>query len=265
MKTYTYSALQFYTKTPGALYSAFGVLLLIFFWQLASGHMSGLVIAPPADTLRALYRILSRTDFLSSHFLVSIQRLFLGIAFGVAAGFGLGIPAGLSRPFRLMLEPFRWVLMSIPAVVVIMVALLWFGMGSAMVVFITSLLLSPVVYVSTIEGMHSVDRDLVEMAEIYRFSLWMKIRDIYLMSIAVPLASGMAIVIGNGIRIVVLAEVLGAHEGLGYVLSSARTNLDIAELYALVLLSLLIVGITDFCMLKPVLNKIMRWRGRNND
>jgi NitT/TauT family transport system permease protein len=113
--------------------------------------------------------------------------------------------------------------------------------------------------------MSSVDPDLLEMAAIYRFSLWIKIRDIYLMSIAAPLASGVAIVVGNGVRVVILSEVLGANEGIGYVLSSARTNLDIPDLYALVLLSLLIVGITDFFLLKPAQRRLMRWRVRSDD
>ena len=247
------------------VFSIIGILLLISSWKFASYTMSGLVVASPEATLYALYNILSREDFLSSHFLVSVQRLFLGISLGTTGGFVLGVLAGLNTPLRQMLEPFRWVLMSVPAVVVIVVAMLWFGMGSAMVVFITSLLLSPVIYVSTVEGMHSVDRDLVEMSEIYRFSLIMKFRHIYLMYLVPPLASGMAIVVGNGVRIVILAEVLGANQGLGYMLSSARTNLEIAELYALVLLSLLIVGITDLCLLKPILKRITRWRVSSND
>lgn len=258
-------AMKISEKLSVVLCPAAGILLLLLLWQLASETMSGLIIASPEDTFQTFGKILIRTDFLSSHFYISMQRIFFGVTLGATAGFVLGILAGVSRPFRLMLEPFRWVLMSVPAVIVIMVAMLWFGMGSAMVVFITSVLLSPIIYVSTIEGMSSVDPDLLEMAAIYRFSLWIKIRDIYLMSIAAPLASGVAIVVGNGVRVVILSEVLGANEGIGYVLSSARTNLDIPDIYALVLLSLLIVGITDFCLLKPVQNRIMRWRVRSDD
>lgn len=241
------------------LFTFFGVILLFFFWQVASVLMHSLIIASPKDTLIALYRMFG-TEFFHEHFSVSLKRIFIGVSIGAMAGFALGIIAGLYENVKNLLEPFRWVLMSIPAVVVVVMAMLWFGMGTSMVVFITSVLLSPIVYVNTIKGMEMTDDNILEMAEIYRFSLWMKLKNIYVPAIIAPLSAAMAIVMGNGVRVVILSEVLGTNEGIGYALSSARTNLQVPELFACVFLSLIIVGLFEYLMLRPVQNYLLKWK-----
>ena len=67
-------AMKIPKKLFAVLCSMAGILLLLFLWQLASETMSGLVIASPEDTFQAFGKILTRTDFLSSHFRISMQQ-----------------------------------------------------------------------------------------------------------------------------------------------------------------------------------------------
>ena len=184
----------------------------------------------------------------------------MGLGMAIVAGICLGIAAGLYRPVRLILEPFRWIFTSIPAVVVVMVAMLWFGMGTRMVVSIAATMLTPIIYVGVVEGMAAMDKELLEMAAVYRFSTAMRIRHIQLMAIAAPLVSSLVIATGNSVRIVILAEVLGAIQGLGRGLAEARTNLDTPQLYAYVLLSLLIVGLVESGIVRPLQRFSEKWR-----
>jgi NitT/TauT family transport system permease protein len=238
-----------------------GTLAGLALWQAASMRMHSLVIASPMETLHALIALAGSRDFYQNHFLTSFKRMFAGIFIGTIAGILLGIAAGVNQDLKHFLEPFFWVLMGIPAVVVVVVAMLWLGMGSSMVVFIASLLLTPVVYINTARGIEAVDPKLKEVTAIYRFSWWMRIRHFYLMSVAAPVGAALAIVVGNGVRIVILAEVMGADGGIGFVLSRARTCLEIPDLYACVLLSLIIVFVFEMLLIRPLENSLTHWRG----
>lgn len=237
-----------------------GIVLLVIGWELLSRHFSGLVVAGPGETLVALFRLLGDKTFLMRHLLPSIERLALALCFGVGGGAALGVLAGLIEPLRLMLAPARWILTSVPGVVIVVIFMLWFGMGTTMVVCITATMIAPIIYVNAADAMMRVDRNLLEMAAVYQFPLRMRLVRIYAMALAGPLLSGAVIATGNGIRLVVLAEMLGANEGIGHALAISRANLSTDELYALTLLAMLVIGGVEVLLLRPVRKAVQRRR-----
>lgn len=237
-----------------------GILLLAGAWHLAALSSSGLVVARPSDTLAALTRLLSDYEFLSRHFLASLRRMAMALGLGILAGGSLGVLSGLFPWFRSLVEPLRWMLTTIPGVVIVVVFMLWFGMGDLMVVSIAAAMGAPVIFVNVAGAMALADRELMEMAGVYRFNLKMRLVNIYAMAVAGPFFSGLVLAAGSTIRVVVLAELLGADQGIGHCLAVARTRLDTPELYALALVSMGIAGGIEFFLLRP-LEKCLVWRG----
>lgn len=248
-----------HTVSPFA-FNILGLVLLGVTWELLARHFSGLVIATPGDALAALFRLLQDDMFLTRHLVPTLKRICLALFFGVGSGTILGLLAGLMAPVRLALAPVRWILMSIPGVIVVVVFMLWFGMGTTMVVSITATMVAPIIYVNVSEGMAAVDQELLEMASIYKFSLGTRLTRIYAMAVAEPLLSGVLVATGNTIRIVVLSEMLGANEGLGHALAISRSNLQTDELYALTLLAILAIGVVELCLLLPARHVLQRRR-----
>lgn len=238
-------------KLPPLALHLLGLMLLGLGWELLARHSSGLVIAGPGETLAALARLLRDQEFLARHLAPTLQRIGLALCFGVGGGTALGLLAGFVEPLRLVLAPARWILTSIPGVIIVVVFMLWFGMGTTMVVTITATMIAPIIYVNVADGMLGVDRNLLEMARVYRMPLPMRLARIHAMALAGPLLSGVVIATGNTIRLVVLAEMLGANEGLGHALAIARTNLQTDELYALTLLAMLVIGGVEVLLLRP--------------
>lgn len=237
-----------------------GVLVLIAAWHWVSHISSGLVVAPVGETLSALLRLIGDNAFLRGHFGISLERMLCALALAVCIGLTLGVLAGLSPELRAILEPLRWMLMTVPGVVIVMVFMLWFGMGSIMVITIAATMAAPIIYIHVVDAMLMVDRSLLEMAKVYNFGFRKKLFCIYGMAVAGPFFSALVVAAGNIIRVVVLAEVLGANEGMGYCLSIARTRLDTAELYALALISMSIAGGLEFFLFRPMANKLIRKR-----
>jgi NitT/TauT family transport system permease protein len=236
-----------------------GLLFILLSWQAATWSLGELAIASPYQTIASFLKMLTG-DYFIDNFLITLRRLFFGIGIGSLVGFFLGILAGIYDDVKHFLELFIWILMSVPPVVVTVLAMLWFGMGSTMVIFIASLMLIPFVYINVIKGMELIDENLTEMSDIYRYRFLMKLWHLYIPAISAPLLAAMNIVIGNGIRVVVLAELLGALDGIGYAISITRSNLEVAELFAWVLATLLIVAFFQYIILKPMQEYFLRWK-----
>jgi len=250
-------------RTRHYLLQALGLSLLLLCWQWLSGVLSPMILATPLQTVMRLAQLLLTNDFWQV-LLVTLVRLAGALSIACLIGFVLGVCAGRRPWLKHFVEPLRWLLMSVPPVVVVLLAMLWLGMGSSMVIFITVLLLSPTIYINTYKGIEQIDRHWLDLATIYKFSTVQRVINIYVPAIAAQLCATMVVVCCSGVRIIVLAEVLGAHKGLGYELANARGNFDTNELYAWVLVSLLLVAILEFLLLRPIQNKLLRWKNATN-
>ena len=163
-----------------------GAGLLLAVWQLASLHFSPLVV-PPISSVRE--RLLSR----------SVEDIGM---------------------------PFIHVLQSVPPVCWVVLALVWFGFNGRPCVFIVAAATIPTVVINLCHGVRSVDRDLLEMARLYRFSRWKTLRHITLPSIRPYFRSALEIVIGGGWKLAVMGEVLTTSSGIGGAITTARLNIE---------------------------------------
>ena len=241
------------------LYTLAGVAAILIGWQLLSLFVNPAIMASPADTLRALAD-LAWGSKLWVELLITLKRLVVGLAVGAAAGWLLGVAAGLDPRVRAFLEPVRWVGMTIPVVIVAGLAMLWFGLGDFTVMLVVGLVVMPTMYVNTVEGVLAIDRNLVEMGRVYRFSRGLLLREIYLPGVASPAIAGLTLATGIAVRAVVLAEVLAAASGIGHAFSRAMSNLDAPQLFAWVLVLLALMAVIEFGVLRPVKRRALRWR-----
>lgn len=240
-------------------WSLLGVVLILAGWEISARQMGPMLMATPMEALRAVGTLVNHPDFWL-HARASLLRIATGVGIGCMIGFVLGVLAGQNARLRGLLEPLRWLLMAIPPVVVVVLAMLWFGLGSSMVIFITVLMMAPGMYVNTVKGMQLIDTSLIEMGHVYRFSPWLRLRHVYLPALAAPLTAALLIATCGGVRLVVMAEVLGAESGVGYALANARSTFDSGQLYAWVLLILGLVALLEFLMLQPIQRHLTQWK-----
>lgn len=236
-----------------------GVGVLIVLWQILSIALGEVIIATPWTTAQAFVRLLGRSTTWT-HILMTLQRLLIGLLIGSGVGTVLGLAAGMNAKVRLMLEPLRWVVMTVPAVIFALVAMLWFGMGSKPVAFVAAIVTAPYTYVSILEGLLAIDEKLIEMGQSFRLPRRMMLTEIYLPGIGSSLIAALTLTVGMGIRVVVLAELMSAHDGIGHAFSRAWTQLNTPDIFAWLLMSLLLLGILEFAVLHPLKRCLVRWK-----
>ncbi len=242
-----------------ALYGFAGIALLLLIWQSLSMIFGRMVVSAPFTTFKALILLTSEKSTWGNIF-ITFKRLITGLLFGSVVGLGLGIASGLNRKIKLILEPLRWVAMTIPAIVIAIVAMLWLGMGSSQVIFVVTVIIAPFTYINTVEGLLALDEKLIEMGRAFNLPKKMLLTEIYLPGIGSSVMAGLTMTVGMGVRVVVLSELMGAQDGIGSAFSTAWTHLDTPEIFAWILMSLALMGILEFGILLPLRSRIMRWK-----
>ncbi len=242
-----------------AFYIGLGVLAMLALWQVLSMVLSPVIIASPWATFQALWD-LAGDGSLWRQFAYSLIRLLIGLAAGAVAGITLGILAGLNQRLRFVLEPMRWAVMTVPVIILTVLAMLWFGIGSPQVVFLTGLITMPISYINTLEGMLAIDARIIEMSAIYKIPARLRLAEIYLPGIGSSIMAGLTLASGIAVRAAILAEFIGARNGIGHSLFLSWTFLDTPSLFAWILAAFALLGLVEFGVLKPIRDHLMRWK-----
>lgn len=235
-----------------------GTALLVGAWQIGASQTVPLILPSPRDTLLAAKELLL-SGALLEEVRLTLGRTALGFAWGAASGIALGLLTGRFAFAFELLRPLHTVLLGVPPIVVVVIALIWFGTGGTVPIFVVGLLIFPIVYLNTADGWRNLDRGLLEMSRVYGRSAWRLLRNIILPGLAVPVLSGISLAAGFALRIAIMAELLASNSGIGHSIALARVNIQTDRVFAWTLISLvLLVGI-DYLLIRPFKARVNRW------
>lgn len=187
-----------------------------------------------------------------------IAAFVIAFTLGVAAGYAMGRWKSVDR----YADPWLVVLLNLPALVIIIFAYIWIGLNETAAIVAVALNKLPNVIVVTREGARSLDPNLDEMARAFRFSWQSKLRNVIMPQLAPYLAavsrSGLAIIW----KIVLVVELLGRPNGVGFVLGSSFSLFDMTRIlsYAISFVALML-AIETF-VVQPLERRTNRWRRR---
>lgn len=196
---------------------------LVLFWQLSSkrGWISAELAPAPLDVLRAAVSATEHQN-LVLHLLVSAGRAGAGTVIGALIGLTLGLATGLSRPLQLLFDGPLQMLRAIPALALVPLVILWFGLGEGAKIFIVAITVVFPVYLNTFHGVRSVDPQLIEMARVYDVRGFALYREVILPGALPSVLVGLRFALGMSWLVIIIAETLGATSGLGYLAGNAR-------------------------------------------
>ncbi|MGN1021883.1 MAG: ABC transporter permease [Lachnospiraceae bacterium] len=208
------------------------ILFWLLVWQLVSllVHNSVMLVGP-VETAESLCRLVVTADFW-----ISIWYTFWRIGLGFLCASLLGILlafAGTKRPILgAFLSPFIAALKSVPVASFVVLLLIWFG--SKNLSFFTSLIVVlPILYGSTREGLASTDKKLLEMAQVFRVPFGAKLHYILLPGLAPFWKSAFSLALGMCWKAGVAAEVIGQPlQSIGNRLYQAKIYLETGDLLA---------------------------------
>ena len=159
----------------------FASLLALCVWQLAALVGNRLLLVGPVQVAGRLAALLRTGEFWNA-----VGFTFSRITLGFLLAFGLALVlAALSARFPLaevLIYPYMAAVKTVPVASFIVIALLWLS-GRRLSIFISFLMVLPVLYSNFLQGLRGADQKLLEMARVFRMSLWNRIRGIYLLAL----------------------------------------------------------------------------------
>ena len=182
----------------------------------------------------------------------------IAMLLGTVAGYAMGRSTALDR----YADPWLVVLINMPALVTIIFAYIWIGLNETAAILAVAVNKMPNVIVVMREGARALDPDLDEMAEAFKLSWISRIRHVVIPQLAPYLAassrSGLSIVW----KIVLVVELIGRPNGVGFVLGSAFSLFDMVKIlsYAISFIALMLV--IESLLVQPLERRAIRWRRR---
>lgn len=243
--------------SPALRLGAVAVWLLL--WQLASMAVAlPLLLPSPLAVLLRLGQLCTGADFWLT-VASSLLRILLGFLLGVLFGTAL---AGLCWRFRLidvLARPLLGVLKSTPVASFIILALVWVK-TTWLATVISFIMVLPLIYANVREGIDSADRQLLEMAQVFRLSRRKTFRYCYLPAILPFFLSAVSSALGFAWKSGIAAEVLGRPaRAIGSQIYDSKIYLETPDLFAWTLVVILLS-----VLLERLAVRFVRWAGKRS-
>lgn len=236
--------------------SLLGFLLV---WQLAAMAVNKPLLPAPTVVLSTLWNDLTEGSLLY-HLAITLARVAVSFLIAMALGTALGIVMGRYRDVDAALDGLLVLALNIPALVTIILCYIWFGLTETAAVTAVALNKIPTVVVTVREGARAVDRQLMEVAGVYRVSMWRTFVQVYLPQLYPYLMaaarSGLALIW----KIVLVVELLGRSNGVGFQLGTFFQFFDITGILAYTLAFAAVVLVIEAMLMRPLERHLTRWR-----
>jgi len=233
-------------------------LSLLLVWVLAARAAPNL-IPGPVETLHFVAREYQR-GVLIKHLLVTTQRVLSAFAVGMVIGVAAGAAMGASKRVDDLLQGWLVVLLTIPRILLFVVAYLTIGLSDQALVVALVITIVPTIVVAVREGARAIDGSLVEMARAFRRSpaaTWLHVVLPQLVPYIVGTARG---ALALAWKMVVLGELLGRTSGVGYQISFYFQFFNMTGILAYGVTMMVLLAILDLGVMGVVQRVAFRWR-----
>jgi NitT/TauT family transport system permease protein len=214
---------------------------------------------PAPTSVIASFGGLIESGELWMHLWASLQRLFWGFLVGGIPALLLGIAMGLYRPIRAMIDPLISATYPIPKSAILPLILLIFGLGEASKIVMVALGVFYPVLINTMSGVVQIDKIYLDVGKNFKASRWQVFRTIALTGAMPSIMAGIKLGVGMGLILIAISEMIGAREGIGYMIWNAWQILTVETMYV----GLTVIAVLGFAfntVLNLVETRILPWK-----
>ena len=244
------------TKIKRIGFGFIAVCFWLLIWQLLAAKINSRIFLPaPADTFHSLTILSKKEEFWQTIF-NSFTRIVEGFMLAVVCGFILAVLSAFCKFVRMLLSPLMKLIKAVPVASFIILALLWID-SENLSVLISFIMVLPVIYINVIQAFCHVDKNMLEMAKVFRVPVRRRLRFIYMPAVLPAFIAACKIGLGFCFKSGIAAEIIGLPgKSIGTELYKAKLYLMTDELFAwtivIILMSVFFEGICIY-----ILNKFM--------
>lgn len=231
----------------------------VLFWEVAADIVQSRHVPRPAAVLEAFLRELSSGD-LVGHIWVTLLRVAAAFTIAMFIGSAIGLLLGRYKRADQFFDSWLILFLNLPALVIIILCYVWFGRTEVAAITAVAINKIPNAAVQVREGARSLSRDLAEMAHMYNFGWWKTLRHVTLPQLSPFFLAAARTGLSLVWKIVLVVELLGRSNGVGFQLGVFFQTFDVAAILAYALAFIAVVQVIEYGVLQPIARRVNRWR-----
>lgn len=250
------------SRTYDALAVVASLAMLLAIWGVAAALAQSRVLPQPLAVFSFMVNEAANGE-LWGHLGMTLLRVAAAFAVAMVTGTAIGVMLGLNRWADRLFDPWLILLLNLPALVVIVLAYIWFGLNEASAIGAVALTKVPNIAVTMREGTRALDPQIMEMARVFRFPRGRLLRHVILPQLqpyfAAATRSGIALIW----KIVLVVELLGRPNGVGFQIYTYFQFFDVRAILAYSLAFVIVMLLVEFLFVQPIERRATRWRKRD--
>ena len=233
--------------------------LLVAAWY-AGSQLAGARLRPDPQAVALAIIEEARSGALAFNLAATLARVAVAFVIAMAIGSVIGFIMGRSRVADRLGDPWLIVLLNLPALVIIVLAYVWAGLTETAAIAAVALNKLPIATVTVREGARSLDRALDDMAQVFRMGAWTRMRHVVLPQLAPYLAAAARAGLSLVWKIVLIVELIGRPNGVGFEIGVAFQLFDVTRILAYALAFIAIMLAIETFLVQPLERHVARWR-----
>jgi len=238
---------------------ALSLLVFLAVWQGFAVYLHNNTLPTPETVAKVFWQACA-TGQLPFHLGVTLLRLIVSFAVAMLVGCAIGIALGRSKKLDAFFDNWLVIFLNTPALVTIILCYVWFGLVESAAILAVVINKLPNVIVTIREGTRTLDQDLLDMARCFHFNkrktlahvIWPQLHPFVMGATR----SGLALIW----KIILVVELLGRSNGMGYQLHLFFQLFDVASILAYTIAFVSVIQLIELIILKPLDKKSQRWR-----
>jgi NitT/TauT family transport system permease protein len=228
-------------------------------WEAMARAMASPLIPDVSEIFAEIERIVV-SGAAAEQIALTLSRILLGFIAAAAVALIAGIPAAKLPVVRRFLEPAIVLGLTIPGLVWALLCVIWFGISLWTPTVAIALGIAPALVLNVIQGIKSIDGEVSEMAHVFRLSTLTKFRYIWLPSLVPYLFSGARLGFSLAWKVIVLVELFGMSNGVGYQLNSEFSSQNVGGVLAWTIVFWVVMAAIEYGFIQGLEQRSMRWR-----
>jgi NitT/TauT family transport system permease protein len=194
------------------------------------------------------------------HIGLTLARIFIAFIASMLAGIGIGLAMGLSTFLQRALLAVIPLMLTIPTILMVFVAVMWFGFSEAGGLIAVMVVVTPYVAVNIFEGTKAMDKSLIEMGVTFKAKRPLLIRKVYLPQLMPYIFSAFRYAFGVTWKIVALAETFGLKYGIGYMFFFWFGQFNMTQVLAWIIMFVVLMLILEHGVFARIEARAFAWR-----
>ena len=234
-------------------------ILLFIMWEVLAIKIDNDIYLPTlGEVLKNLYEIIR-----GEYFLINISSTAIRVLVSFSLAFFISIVLGslsyISSSFKNFIKPINSILQSVPTMILVVLALIWFDKNKAPFIIGISVVF-PILYESVLGALNNIDKNIIEMVDIYNLRIIDKIKYIYIPSINIKLIPIFLSTLSLALKVVIAGEIYGQPSfGIGSIIQVEKTNFNTPAIFAWIVIIVIISIGLDYIQ-KYISKYNYKWR-----